>query len=208
MKRALLTFTVLAFFLIAGGNLALAQQQQQQPQDYGQRYGQDYGPQGQGWFCPWCGSGSGRGYGMGPGMMHGWGGRGMGPGMMQGWGGRGMGPGMMHGWGGRGGYGMGPGMMQGWSGRGMGPGMMHEGWGRGQYGGSYGPYGQQQQMEALNESEARDLAENYVAGNPNLKIGKLTEKEGTYMATIVTKDGSLVEKVMIDKETGWMKRAY
>jgi hypothetical protein len=27
-------------------------------------------------------------------------------------------------------------------------------------------------------------------------------------ATIVTKDGSLLERLSIDKQTGWMKRAY
>ena len=219
MKRMLLTAT-LALALFVYGGAALAQQQ-------GGVQGQ--GPQGQGWFCPWCGQqygqgqgmmprggqGMGPGYqgrGMGPGMMQGYQGRGMGPGMMGGYQGQGMGPGM-HGYQGRGmgpgmmhGRGMGPGMMQGRQGRGMGPGMMQERWGRGQY----GPNRQQQQqrMGPLQKDGARNLAENYVAGNPNLNIGDITEQDDVFVATIVTQDGSLVEKLLIDKETGWMKKEY
>jgi hypothetical protein len=104
------------------------------------------------------------------------------------------------------GSGMGPGGMQGWGGQGFGrgPGMMHDGWGRGQY----GPYGNQEPMQPLSKNTARDLAENYVAGNPNLKIGDVVEEDNTYIASIVTKDGSLVEKLIIDKRSGWMRRAY
>lgn len=159
MKRALLLLTVVVF-VWAGSGLVLAQQQ---GQDYGQNYGRGSSPQGQGWFCPWCG-GQGRGYGMGSGGMQGWGGRGYG----------------------------------------MGPGMMHEDWGRGQY----GPYGGQERMEPLSKNSARDLAENYVVGNPNLKIGEVVEEDNAYVASIVTKGGSLVEKLIIDKRSGWMRRAY
>jgi hypothetical protein len=95
--------------------------------------------------------------------------------------------------------------MHGYQGRGMGPGMMQERWGRGQYGPNLQ---QQQQMRPLEKNTARRLAENYVAGNPNLKIGKVTEEDNYFMATVVTQDGSLVEKLMIDKETGWMKKQY
>ena len=154
-----------ALVLIVSGSVVLAQQQ-------------GYGPQGQSWFCPWCGQQSGQG--MGPGMMQGWQGQGMGPGMMH------RGQGMMHG---------------GW---GMGPGMMGDQWGRGQY----GPQAGQQQMEPLTQSKAKQLANDYVAGNPNLKIGGVTEKDEVFEARVETQDGSLVEKLQIDKQTGWMKRAY
>ncbi|MBS3780217.1 MAG: hypothetical protein KGY41_07460 [Desulfovermiculus sp.] len=60
----------------------------------------------------------------------------------------------------------------------------------------------------MNAEQARQLAENYVAGNPNVKVGQIEEQQGTYTATIVTQDGSLVEKLLIDKESGWMKREY
>ena len=85
--------------------------------------------------------------------------------------------------------------MHGWHGRSR---------GRGQYGPNAGP----QQMQPLDKSAARNLAQNYAAGNPNLKIGQVTAQDGTYEATIVTQDGSLVEKLLIDKQSGWMKRAF
>ena len=188
MKRMIFTAT-LALALLVYGGVALAQQQ-------GGFQGQ--GPQGQGWFCPWCGQQYGQGQGMmprgGPGMGSGYQGHGMGPGMMQGYQGRGMGPGMM-----------GPGMMHGRQGRGMGPGMRQERWGRGQYGPDRQP---QQQMGPLQKNAARNLAENYVAGNPNLNIGDIKEKNDVFVATVMTQDGSLVEKLLIDKETGWMKKEY
>ncbi len=202
MKKTFFVAAVAVVFMLSGG-MVLAQQQ-------GSSQGQGSGPQGQGWFCPWCGQQQGQG--MGPGMMNR--GQGMGPGMMNrgqgmgpGWQGQGMGPGMMH----RGpGPGMGQGMMQGWQGRGMmqgpgmGQGMTSDQWGRGQY----GPSGGQQQMESLDQNAARRLAKDYVSANPNLQVGELSEKEDAYEAQIVTKDGSLVEKLLIDKQTGWMKKAF
>lgn len=131
---------------------------------------------------------------MGPGTM--------GPGMMgqggyQGWfcpycgqymgpgGGYGMGPGMM-------GHGMGPGMM----GRGMGPGMMGQGYWQGQ--------------ELLKEKDAKSIVENYLKAsrNPNLKVGKIKDAGNGFEAEIVTKDKSLVDKVLVDKYSGWLRSVY
>lgn len=158
------------------------------------------GPQGgyRGSYCPYCGSymGPGGGYGMGPGMM----GPGMmGPGMM----GRGMGPGMM-------GQGMmGPGMMgPGMMGRGMGPGMM----GPGMMGPGYRGYGPQYQQpqKPLEEKDAKGILENYLRSrrNPNLKLGKVTEKDNYFEAEILTRDNSLVDKIIVDKYSGWMSSIY
>ena len=166
--------------------------------------GPGYGPQPQdNWnYCPYCGNylGPGYGYHMGPGMM----GRGYGPGY-------GMGPGMM----GRGygpGYGMGPGMMgRGYGpGYGMGPGMMGRGYGMGPgYSRPYAPQ-YQQPSEPLNKDEAKQEVENYLKStrNPNLKIGAVDEKGDHYEVAIETKDGALVDKILVDKETGWMRSAY
>lgn len=142
----------------------------------------------------------------------------------QGW--WGMGPGMMGGgqggWycpycgqymGPRGGYGMGPGMMgQGW---GMGPGMMGGGMmGPGMMGPSYGQQYQQPQYQQpqkpLEESDAKSILENYIKNirNPNLKLGKIKDAGNTFEAEIVTKDNSLVDKIIVDKMTGWMRSAY
>ncbi|MCJ7593276.1 MAG: hypothetical protein MUO52_00710, partial [Desulfobacterales bacterium] len=131
----------------------------------------------------------GPGYGMGPGMMGR--GYGMGPGMMGP--GYGMGPGMM----GRG-YGMGPGMMG--PGYGMGPGMMGPG---------YGPQYQQPQKH-MEEKDAQAVLEDYVKStrNPNLKLGKLKDTGSAFEAEIVTKEGSLVDKIAVDKSTGGMRSIY
>ncbi|MGE5254127.1 MAG: hypothetical protein ACM3N7_09185 [Planctomycetaceae bacterium] len=133
-------------------------------------------------YCPYGGPhmGYGGGYGRGPRMM--------GPGY-------GMGPWMMGpGWG----YPMGPGMM-GW-GYGMGPWMM----GPGYYGAQQGP------QKPLDEKGVKSMLENYLQsmGNPNLKLGKITEKGANFEAQIVTKDNSLADKVLVDKNTGWIRSAY
>ena len=130
---------------------------------------------------------------MGPGMM---GYRMMGPS----WG---MGPGMMGSWdyGGDRSYRMGPGMMgPGWRGRGMGPARRGPG-----YGGQ--PLQERRQLE---EKDARSIVENYIRStrNPNLELGKIKDAGNVFEAEIVTKDKSLVDKVLVDKNNGWMRSAY
>ena len=151
---------------------------------------------GLGFSVAYAHMGPGYGYGMGPGMM--------GPGYGYGYG---MGPGMM----GQGyGYGMGPGMMGPGYGYGMGPGMMQPGYGYG-YGPQYG-YGQQygQPPKPLTENQARQEVENYLSSTrkPNLKMGKIEDKGNDYEVNIETKDGSLANKILVNKDTGWMRSAY
>ena len=135
----------------------------------------------------------------------------MGPGMMGQGGGRapGYGPPQQGGWYspncGRwqgGGYGMGSGMMGPGYGYHMGPGMMGPGYG-------YGPQYQQPQ-KPLEKSDVETMVKNYLASvrNPNLKLGKIEEKGSVFEADIVTKDNSLADKILIDKNTGWMRSAY
>jgi hypothetical protein len=185
-RRVLFGLAVVAAVMLGAGSL------------HAQPMGPGYGPQQQqGWgpgYGPQQQQGWGPGYGMGPGMMGPGYGYGMGPGMMGGgWGpGYGMGPGMMgHGWGP--GYGTGPGM--------MGPG----------YGYGYG-YGSQYQRlpKPLEKSDAEAIMKNYLAAtrNPNLKLGKIEDKGNVFEADIVTKDNALVDKIFIDKTTGWMRSAY
>jgi hypothetical protein len=108
------------------------------------------------------------------------------------------------------GYGMGPGMMGRGYGYGMGPGMMGPGYGYG-----YGPqyrYGQQnpQLSKPLSENQAKQEVENYLSStrNPNLKMGKIEDKGNDYQVNVETKDGSLVNKILVNKDTGWMRSAY
>jgi len=98
---------------------------------------------------------------------------------------------------------MGPGM--------MGLGMMGRGWGMGPgYGqppSSPQTPGGSKQME---EKDARALLENHLKAtrNPNLKLGKIEDKGSVFEAEILTKDGSLVDRIAIDKRTGWMRSVY
>jgi len=129
---------------------------------------------GPGQYGPDC-PGYGQGM-MGPGMM--------GPGMM----GQGMGPGMM-----------GPGMM----GQGMGPGMMGQGMmGQGMMGQGMA---QQPLPRDLTGEEVRHMFEHRLAmnGNPNLKLGPVTEKDAdTITVDVVTQEDSLVDRYEVDRHTG------
>lgn len=62
----------------------------------------------------------------------------------------------------------------------------------------------------LTEGQAKNLVQQYLQNknNPNLKLGDITSKDGVYEAQIVTKDGSLVNKIEVNKQTGWFRSAY
>jgi hypothetical protein len=119
-------------------------------------------------------------------------------------------------WGGQtGGWGYGPmhmGPMMG-GGYGMGPGMMGRGPGAAGFappcwggpGAGYAPAGQ-----PLTKDSATQILQSYVAriGNPNLKLGEVTETGTAFEGKIVTKDGSLVEKLVVDKSTGWVQQTF
>jgi hypothetical protein len=110
-----------------------------------------------------------------------------------GMGGQSMGPGMM----GRG-YGMGPGMR----GPGMDPGMMGPGY-------TFGPE-YPQLKTPLDEKDVKTIVENYLrtTRNPNLKLGKITEQGNSFQAEILTQEGSLVDKLLVDRDTGRMRSIY
>ena len=117
---------------------------------------------------------------------------------------RAMDNGMMDGVGYRG-YDMGPGMMHGYGGYGMmGPGQGAEGyypcgfWGTDEPGTG----------KKLTKDSVKDFLHDRIEYNPNLKIGKITEKDKYFIAEIVTKDNSIVEKLQIDKETGSIRPVY
>lgn len=151
--------------------------------------GQGYGP---GYGMGSC-QGYGPGYGTGPGMMspgmmgHGMMGSGMsGPGMM--------GPGQ--------GYGPGPGY-------GMGPGMMRPGMGdQGMMGPNSGRV--VTPTKDLSAADVRHFFEHRLEmhGNQHLKIGEVKEADDdTIVADIVTQDGSLVQRLKVDRHTGQMQQA-
>jgi hypothetical protein len=62
----------------------------------------------------------------------------------------------------------------------------------------------------LSSDELRHILEHQLAwqGNPNIKLGKVEKKdEDTIVAEIVTNDGSLVDRLEVDRHTGQMRRA-
>ena len=103
------------------------------------------------------------------------------------------------------GYGMGPGMMGGY---GMGPGMMG---GEYSYGRSRG-YGQRNlpNVKPMDAKEAEAMVKDYLKSsrNPNLKLGKIRDAGSDFEAEIRTRSGALVDRVLIEKTTGYVRSAY
>lgn len=112
--------------------------------------------------------------------------------------------------GGGSGYGMGPGM--------MGPGMMDPGMRGHAWRSGMGPawsgrdYAHQysQSKGPLEEKDARAVIEDYLKStrNPNLELGNIKDIGDAFEAEIVTKDKSLVDKVLVDKASGHIRSAY
>lgn len=81
------------------------------------------------------------------------------------------------------------------------------------YPGYYGPPEgwKQQTGETLSQENAVSIVQNYLtgAGNPNLAVGKVEKKEdGNYLVEILTKEGSLVDKIVVDGKTGRFSSIY
>lgn len=64
--------------------------------------------------------------------------------------------------------------------------------------------------EPLTLDQAKTAVERYItySKNPNIKLGQITEKDHYFEAEIVTKEGSLADKLMVDKQTGWIRSLY
>lgn len=108
------------------------------------------------------------------------------------------------------GYSRGSGMMGGMGG-GMGPGM-RGGYGSGMGSGMMGGHGRQPQStgKSIDAKEAEAMMKDYLKStrNPNLKLGKIKDTGKVFEAEILTKKDDLVDRVLIDKETGSIRSAY
>ena len=91
------------------------------------------------------------------------------------------------------GYGFG----RGW---GMGPSMMGDYYGR-----QYPSTG-----KSIDAKEAEAMMKDYLRSsrNPNLKLGRIKDVGGAFEIEILTKKNELVDRVRIDKATGYIKSAY
>lgn len=110
-----------------------------------------------------------------------------------------------------------------WCGRGegFGPGMSampyQHGMGIGHILMRYGPlegpaFGTAQSWQdgELAEDDAENLIKNYLREqkNQNLKIKQISDKGALYEVDIVTKDGSPVDRLQVDKKTGWFRSEF
>jgi hypothetical protein len=96
----------------------------------------------------------------------------------------------------------------------MGSGMMHHGEDmdsqRGQGSGpQYRPQYQERE-KPMHEMDARRILENHLRStrNPNLKLGRIEDRGEVFEAEILTRDDSLVDRLIVDKNTGRIRSAY
>lgn len=84
----------------------------------------------------------------------------------------------------------------------MGPGMM------GIYPWKRPPF--RQFSKPLDKEDAQALSQNYLdsTNNPNLKLGQETDKGIRYEFDVVTKDNSLVDRLLVSRDTGEIRSAY
>ena len=85
----------------------------------------------------------------------------------------------------------------------------------GGYGSGYGMgrgYGRQYQStgKPIDAKEVEAMMKDYLKSsrNPNLKLGKIKDAGGAFEAEILTKKNDLVDRVRIDKATGYISSAY
>jgi hypothetical protein len=93
------------------------------------------------------------------------------------------------------GFSRGSGMMGGYDGYGMGR-----------------SYRQQPQStgKSIDTKEAEAIMNDYLKStrNPSLKLGKIKDAGGAFEAEILTQKNDLVDRILIDKETGYIRSAY
>ncbi len=73
-----------------------------------------------------------------------------------------------------------------------------------------GPMGMRAKTgEPLTQEQAAKLMERYILRSriSNLKVGDIVDNGSVFEATVVTKDGAIVERIEINKETGFFRKA-
>jgi hypothetical protein len=99
--------------------------------------------------------------------------------------------------------------------RGMRGGMMRPGWDMCEPGvmgpcWGMGP-GYQRPVIKMSRDEVKDMMQRYLddTGNPNLKLGNIQDRHMVFEVEILTKKkGSLVDKILVDKYSGWVRSVY
>lgn len=59
-------------------------------------------------------------------------------------------------------------------------------------------------------NEAKAAFEDYISStkNPNLRLDKIKEQNGRFSAEVTTKEGSLVDRLELDRATGYIRSVY
>ena len=61
---------------------------------------------------------------------------------------------------------------------------------------------------AMTKFDAQLALGNYVTRNPELQLGTIRDKGGTFEADVIGKERSLVGRVMVEKDTGRIRSTY
>lgn len=61
---------------------------------------------------------------------------------------------------------------------------------------------------AMTKFDAQLALGNYVTRNPELQLGTIRDKGDAFEADVIGKDRSLVGRVVVDKDTGWIRSTY
>jgi hypothetical protein len=72
-----------------------------------------------------------------------------------------------------------------------------------------GPHSRQNQTN-LDKKDAEKIFADYLQTrhNPNLKLGKIKDEGSFFEANLLTQNNSLVDRLMVDKDTGRIRSAY
>ena len=68
--------------------------------------------------------------------------------------------------------------------------------------------GYQEAERSMSKFDAQLALRNYVTRNPNLQLGSIRDKGDTFEADVIGKDRSLVGRVTVEKDTGWIRSIY
>jgi len=60
----------------------------------------------------------------------------------------------------------------------------------------------------MTKFDAQLALRNYVTRDPNVQLGSIRDKGDSFEADVIGKDRSLVGRVTVEKDTGWIRPIY
>jgi hypothetical protein len=61
---------------------------------------------------------------------------------------------------------------------------------------------------AMTKFDAQLALRNYVTRDPNVQLGSIRDKGDSFEADVIGKDRSLAGRVIVEKDTGWIRPIY